>query len=101
MQIHSSSVWQKDAFRADGGSHLPRGDSAEDIYDAVRLLLSLLGIVLAKQAAAVMRKESYALILTLQCLPPNPCWLFSSFPNTTSQTSISIISAMDREICFL
>lgn len=41
---------------AGGGSYLPGGDGAQDIDDAVRLLLSLLGILFAKQAAAAQEK---------------------------------------------
>lgn len=44
-------------LQADGGSYLPRGDSAQDIDDAVGLLLSLLGILLAKQATAAQVRE--------------------------------------------
>lgn len=42
------------------GHFLPRGDSAEDIDDAVGLLLSFLGIIFTEQAAAVPAYETLA-----------------------------------------
>lgn len=37
--------------------YLPRGDSAEDIDDAVGLLLSFLGIIFTEQAAAAREER--------------------------------------------
>lgn len=52
--------------------YLPRSDSAENIDDAVGLLLSFLGILLTEQAAAApggKGEKKLVLQLTLTCLP--------------------------------
>lgn len=71
-RLHSSMI---PPYPSNWGTYLPWSDSAQDIDDAVGLLLSLLGILLAKQSTATQEMGQPHVTTYSICNPCTLCFL--------------------------
>lgn len=72
-RLHSPMI---PPYPSNWGTYLPWSDSAQDIDDTVGLLLSLLGILLAKQSTATQEMGQPHVTTYSICTPRSLCFLF-------------------------